>query len=277
MHTSSDTPRNPSDRATLAECMRLASAPVVPSLLAVRPGRGVRSTRPQPSQAASQERVTPEPMRSAYSHTAGRTPAVLLSSQQVGATSVASTCLSLPARRHMAPTRVPLSGASELRQVEMSFANEMPLHGDAYRVEPTAIEWNEAAGHGDAGFLPAASTDTVPANRADSNFTRRDLLNTPLMTATHMETMEDLRDAVHRFVRSAKVVDIEEARMLRQIDAAYDEAVVLHLTYSLMQCAMKENGVFGQRFHQLFREAEAYRAQRHEGPTPITPLQRKAA
>jgi hypothetical protein len=47
---------------------------------------------------------------------------------------------------------------------------------------------------------------------------------------------------------------------LRLMDKALDEATMLDFTFRLMNCAHKENGVFGERYIQLFREAEAYRA-----------------
>jgi hypothetical protein len=84
-------------------------------------------------------------------------------------------------------------------------------------------------------------------------------LNTPRMTAAHVDTMDDLREAVHAFVRKGKVVGIEEGRMLRMVDAATDEATLLDYAFALLGCGIKQNGLFGQRFDQLFREAEAFR------------------
>lgn len=85
------------------------------------------------------------------------------------------------------------------------------------------------------------------------------MTNTSRQTARHMDTMDELRDAIRRFVRSGKVVSIEEGRMLRLVEAAYDEAQLLDYAFALLSCGLKENGVFGQRFNQLMREAESYR------------------
>ncbi len=84
-------------------------------------------------------------------------------------------------------------------------------------------------------------------------------MNTPRMTSSHMDTMEDVRDAVHAFVRSGRVVNIEEANLLRLADAASDEATLLDYAFALLTCGFKANGMFGQRFQQLFRAAEAFR------------------
>ena len=86
------------------------------------------------------------------------------------------------------------------------------------------------------------------------------MTNTPRMTSKHMDTMDELRDSVRQFVGKGKVVSIEEGRMLRLVQAASDEATMLDYTFALLSCGFKENGVFGQRFDQLFREAEAFRA-----------------
>jgi len=85
-------------------------------------------------------------------------------------------------------------------------------------------------------------------------------MNTPRMTSKHMDTMDELRDAMAAFVARGKVVSIEEGRMLRLVQAASDEVTMLDYTFALLSCGFKENGVFGQRFDQLFREAEAFRA-----------------
>ena len=80
------------------------------------------------------------------------------------------------------------------------------------------------------------------------------------MTSKHMDTMDELQDSARQFVGKGKVVSIEEGRMLRLVQAASDEATMLDYTFGLLSCGFKENGVFGQRFDQLFREAEAFRA-----------------
>ena len=85
-------------------------------------------------------------------------------------------------------------------------------------------------------------------------------MNTARQTAKHMDTMDELRDAMTAFVRSGKVVGIEEGNLLRLARQAYDEATLLDYAFALLGCGLKENGVFGQRFSQLMREAEAYRA-----------------
>lgn len=84
-------------------------------------------------------------------------------------------------------------------------------------------------------------------------------MNTPRMTSKHMDTMDELRDSVRQFVGTGKVVSIEEGRMLRLVQAASDEATMLDYAFALLGCGLKENGMFGQRFDQLFREAEAFR------------------
>ena len=84
-------------------------------------------------------------------------------------------------------------------------------------------------------------------------------MNTPRMTSKHMDTMDELRESIRQFINKGKVVDIEEGRMLRLVQAASDEAAMLDYTFALLSCGFQENGVFGQRFDQLFREAEAYR------------------
>ena len=94
-------------------------------------------------------------------------------------------------------------------------------------------------------------------------------MNTPLMTAKHMDTAEELFESMQQFVRRGKVVNIEEQRILRLAERVMDEAVMLDLTFRLGDCAHKENGVFGQRFQQLFREAEAFRAQMLERQNEI--------
>ena len=86
------------------------------------------------------------------------------------------------------------------------------------------------------------------------------MTNMPRMTSKHMDTMDELQESVRRFVGTGKVVSIEEGRMLRLVQAASDEATMLDYTFALLSCGFKENGVFGQRFDQLFREAEAFRA-----------------
>lgn len=85
-------------------------------------------------------------------------------------------------------------------------------------------------------------------------------MNTPRQTAPHVETMEALGDAIRAFVRSGKVVSIQEGELLRLVRQATDEATLLDYAFALLTCGLKENGVFGQRFHQLFREAEEFRA-----------------
>lgn len=72
--------------------------------------------------------------------------------------------------------------------------------------------------------------------------------------------MDELRDSVRQFVGKGKVVSIEEGRLLRLARQAMDEATLLGYAFALLGCGLKENGVFGQRFDQLFREAEAFRA-----------------
>lgn len=84
-------------------------------------------------------------------------------------------------------------------------------------------------------------------------------MNTPRLTSRHMDTMDELLGCVERCVRSGAVHDIEEAHLLRLARQATDEAQLLDYAYAFSQLALKENGVFGQRFHQLFREAEAFR------------------
>lgn len=94
--------------------------------------------------------------------------------------------------------------------------------------------------------------------------------NTSRISAMHVSTMEDLLGAMQRFVAEAmkgKVVSIEEVRVLREAkkemeslaSAATDEAVMIDYVVALMGCTLKQNGPFGQRFDQLFREAEAFR------------------
>ena len=85
-------------------------------------------------------------------------------------------------------------------------------------------------------------------------------MNVPRMTSRHMDTMDDLQESIRRFVRTGKVVSIEEGNLLRLAQAASDEAQLLDYAFALLSCGLKENGVFGQRFHQLYREAEAFRA-----------------
>jgi hypothetical protein len=58
--------------------------------------------------------------------------------------------------------------------------------------------------------------------------------------------MEELRDRARAFVRERKVVSIEEQMWLRLMDQALDEATMLDFTFRLMNCAHKENGVFGE-------------------------------
>ena len=55
-------------------------------------------------------------------------------------------------------------------------------------------------------------------------------------------------------------MSIEEGRLLRLARQAMDEATLLDYAFALLGCGLKENGVFGQRFDQLMREAEAFRA-----------------
>ena len=100
------------------------------------------------------------------------------------------------------------------------------------------------------------------------------MTNTPRMTSKHMDTMDELLDAVQRFVRSGKVVSIEEGKLLRLARAASDEAQLLDYAFAILGCGLKENGVFGQRFSQLMREAEAFRAgmiEREHDPDPDGP------
>lgn len=123
-------------------------------------------------------------------------------------------------------------------------------------------------------------------------------MNTPRISANHVSTMEDLLAAMQRFVaeaRKGKVVSLEEVRMLREAQremecvaaAAADEAVMIDYVIALMGCTLKQNGPFGQRYMQLFEEAERFRAgylerqARREGvdPEPSGPaaLMRRAA
>lgn len=85
-------------------------------------------------------------------------------------------------------------------------------------------------------------------------------MNTPRMSAHHMDTMDELMDEMQKFVRKGKVVSIEEGTLLRLARQAHDEATLLDYAFALLGCGLKENGVFGQRFDQLFKEAEKFRA-----------------
>lgn len=67
-------------------------------------------------------------------------------------------------------------------------------------------------------------------------------MNTARQTAKHMDTTDELRESIERFVHAGKVVGIEELHLLRLARQAHDEATLL-----------------GQRFGQLMREAEAFR------------------
>ena len=73
--------------------------------------------------------------------------------------------------------------------------------------------------------------------------------------------MDELQDCIAQFIRSARINSIEEARVLRLARQATDEAQLLDYAYALQMCGLKENGIWGQRFQQLAREAEAFRAQ----------------
>jgi hypothetical protein len=113
----------------------------------------------------------------------------------------------------------------------------------------------------DGGSVVEWSTQyTVAARQGAEICGKERAVNTPLSTAVHVDTMEELRDRARAFVRERKVVCIEEQMWLRLMDKALDEATMLDFTFRLMNCAHKENGVFGERYIQLFREAEAYRA-----------------
>lgn len=85
------------------------------------------------------------------------------------------------------------------------------------------------------------------------------MTNTARLTSKHMDTMDELLDSIERCVGSGVVHDIEEATLLRLARQATDEAQLLDYAYAFSAMALRENGVFGQRFHQLFREAEAFR------------------
>ncbi len=85
-------------------------------------------------------------------------------------------------------------------------------------------------------------------------------MNTGRMTAHHIDTTEELLDCIRRFVGTGTVHSIEEAELLRLARRTNDEAQLLDYAYAFSQLAVKENGVFGQRFWQLFREAESFRA-----------------
>lgn len=84
-------------------------------------------------------------------------------------------------------------------------------------------------------------------------------MNTPRMTAKHLDTM----DALTESIRAGHRKEAERLVML-----ATDEAQEMDYAFALSATAMKENGVFGQRYQQLYREAEAFRAgmlERHKG------------
>ena len=85
-------------------------------------------------------------------------------------------------------------------------------------------------------------------------------MNTARMTSKHMDTMDELRESIEQFVDAGKVVGIEELDLLRLARHAHDEATLLDYAFALLGCGIKENGLFGQRFDQLMREAEAFRA-----------------
>ena len=116
----------------------------------------------------------------------------------------------------------------------------------------------------DGGSVVEWSTQYTVAAQTGAEISRKGLApamtNTARMSAKHMDTMDELHDAMRRFVGSGKVVSIEEGRLVRLAKQAMDEAVLLDYAFALLGCGLKENGVFGQRFQQLFREAEAYRA-----------------
>lgn len=110
-------------------------------------------------------------------------------------------------------------------------------------------------------------SDTVAAGKAAEIWERSPALNTAIMSTGHVETTEELRDAIRRFVANGKVVSLEEGRLLRMTQQVADEAMLLDYALRLLACGLKENGVWGQRYQQLFREAEAFRAgmlERHD-------------
>ena len=68
------------------------------------------------------------------------------------------------------------------------------------------------------------------------------MTNTPRMTSKHMDTMDELRDAMAAFVARGKVVSIEEGRMLRLVQAASDEAAQLDLMRRKMALKATRSG-----------------------------------
>lgn len=249
--------RKPSICAMPAARIRLASASVHSPRTTC--GMGGRS-------------VSAPALRTWVVRTEGITPITMLSPKLSGACtalhpSPSQVELRTPRRSSTARTLSPCRGYTAfvryglggVRAVEMSSASLIAyVHGVAYveRLKQKSNRWT-------AVVTPTAVTNTVaPKTAREISHAREETtgVNVPRMTSKHMDTMDELRACIERCVGSGIVHDIEEATLLRLARQATDEAQLLDYAYAFSAMALRENGVFGQRFHQLFREAEAFRA-----------------